>query len=84
MVSTEITIKNQVGLHLRPAKDLCTAALKYHCKINIRKGNASYNAKSVLSILSACVKCGQKISIECDGVDEEEALEHLTALIETF
>ena len=32
------------------------------------------NAKSVLSVLGACVKCGDEIEIFCDGEDEEAAL----------
>ena len=40
------------------------------------------SAKSVLSVLGACVKCGDEIELHCDGADEEEALHSLVAAIE--
>ena len=41
------------------------------------------NAKSVLSVLGACVKCGDEIELICDGEDEKEALETLVEVIES-
>ena len=40
------------------------------------------NAKSVLSVLGACVKCGDEIELVCEGADEKEALEALVKAIE--
>ena len=39
------------------------------------------NAKSVLSILGACIRCGDEIDIHCTGEDEQEALEALVKLV---
>ena len=39
------------------------------------------NAKSVLSVLGACVKCGDEIEIMCEGADEQEALDNLVGAI---
>lgn len=33
------------------------------------------NAKSVLSVLGACVKSGDEIEFTCEGEDEEAALQ---------
>lgn len=81
MVSTKVTILNQVGIHLRPAERFCTKALEYSCKITIRKGNGRYNAKSVLSVLGARIKYGEEILLECDGKDEEQALKALESIV---
>ena len=81
MVSEELTVINPSGLHLRPAGNLCKEALKYDSKIYIIFKDATANAKSVLSVLAACVKCGDDIKITCDGRDENEALEALKNLI---
>ncbi len=81
MVSEEIKVINPSGLHLRPAGNLCKEALRYDSKINIIFGDARANAKSVLSVLATCVKCGDIIKITCDGRDENEALEALKNLI---
>ena len=37
--------------------------------------------QSVLSVLGACIKAGDEITLMCDGPDETEALEHLVAYI---
>ena len=41
------------------------------------------NAKSVLSVLGACVKSGDEITLICEGEDEQEALDALTAAVES-
>ncbi len=40
------------------------------------------NAKSVLSVLGACVKSGDEIEVFCDGSDENEALSYIVKSIE--
>ncbi len=82
MVSTNLVILNPTGLHMRPAKDFCTEASEYPCKINLYKGTSCYNAKSVLSVLSACVKYGDEIMVECDGAKEEQALHALKSMVQ--
>ncbi len=86
MVSQKVKINNISGLHLRPAGNLCKMAVKYTCKITFTKTTASkeiiVNAKSVISVLGACVKCGDEIELTCDGEDEEEALKCLVEAIE--
>lgn len=82
MVSKKVTIKNPSGLHLRPAGVLCKTALEYKSHITFQIGTTTANAKSVLSVLGACVKCGDELEFFCDGPDEAEALERLSALIE--
>ena len=56
MVCQKVKIKNPAGLHLRPAGKLCDEAIKYRAKISFQKGNATTNAKSLLSVLAASVK----------------------------
>ncbi len=82
MVSRKVTIKNPTGLHLRPAGILCREAMNFKSLITfLYRGNTA-NAKSVLSVLGACIKSGDEIELVCDGEDEEEALKVLVALIE--
>ena len=70
MVKQKVTIGNPTGLHLRPAGLLCKEALRFQSSI-----------KSVLSVLGACVKCGDEIELICDGADEQEAMAAITELI---
>lgn len=85
MVSGKVQVNNPSGLHLRPAGILCKEAMKYKSLITFQYGRedgSTANAKSVLSVLGAYVKCGDQIQIFCEGADEEEALKNLIAVIE--
>lgn len=81
MVSKVIRIKNPTGLHLKPAGELCNEASKYKCRVMIDFKNSTFNAKSVLSILGACIKMGDEIVIKCDGIDEEKAMEAVCGVL---
>ncbi len=84
MVSQKVLIKNPTGLHLRPAGILCKEAMQYKSLITFRFGDDNTaNAKSVLSVLGACIKCGDEIEFVCEGEDEEKALEGLVAVVES-
>ena len=74
MVSQKVVIKNPTGLHLRPAGILCKDAMQFKSHITFRYRDNIANAKSVLSVLGACIKSGDEIELMCEGEDEEEAL----------
>ncbi|MDD3219237.1 MAG: HPr family phosphocarrier protein [Lachnospiraceae bacterium] len=74
MVSEKVTIKNPTGLHLRPAGILCKESMQFKSLITFTFRDGTANAKSVLSVLGACVKCGDEIELVCEGEDEEQAL----------
>lgn len=83
MVKQRVTIKNPTGLHLRPAGILCKEAVKFRSQITFEFEDSVSNAKSVLSVLGACVKCGDEIELTCEGEDEDEALKSLVGAIES-
>lgn len=82
MVSSKIVIKNPTGLHLRPAGILCKEAMRFKSAVNFRYKNTTANAKSVLSVLGACVKNGDEIEFICEGEDEEQALAAIIKAVE--
>lgn len=83
MVRQKVIIKNPTGLHLRPAGILCKEAMQFKCLVTFSFRDSIANAKSVLSVLGACVKCGDEIEFSCDGVDEELALKTLVQAVES-
>jgi len=83
VVTKKITVKNVSGLHLRPTGLLCNEAMKYQSSIKFQFGNTLTNAKSVLSVLGACVKSGDEIEFICEGTDEENALAAMISLVES-
>ena len=57
--------------------------MKFKSLITFRFRDNTANAKSVLSVLGACVKCGDEIEFICEGEDEESALKALVEAIES-
>lgn len=84
MISRKFLIRNEDGLHLRPAGKLSGLALNYHCRITFQyaDGEGNGDAKSVLSILAAGVRCGDEIELTFDGPDEEAVMKAIGELIE--
>ena len=83
MVSQKVVIKNPTGLHLRPAGILCKEAMQFKSHITFRYRNNVANAKSVLSVLGACIKSGDEIEMICEGEDEEKALAVMIGALES-
>lgn len=83
MVSKDITIKNELGMHMRPASLLAKMAANYASDVTVKFNGKDFNCKSVMLLMTACIKCGSEIQLVCDGADEEKALEELTAFIES-
>ena len=83
MVSKEFTINNELGMHMRPASLLSQMAAKYQSNITIKHNGKDFNAKSVMLLMTALIKCGSVIEVVCDGPDEEAALAEITAFIDS-
>lgn len=83
MVSKQVTILNATGLHARPASMFVQTAGRYRAKIDVIKDSMRLNAKSIMGIMSGSIAQGCTITIEADGEDEQEALDALTALVES-
>ena len=83
VVKAKITIKNVSGLHLRPTGVLCNEAIRYNSSVKFMARDTLVNAKSVLSVLGACVKCGDEIEFICEGEDEQEALDGMIRVVES-
>ena len=83
MVKADVVIKNATGLHMRPARLLCKEALEFEALITLQNKDKVVDAKSVLGLLSACVKANDTVTIQCEGRDEEEALKAIIELINT-
>ena len=67
---------------MRPAGILCKEAMQFKSHITFTYRENTANAKSVLSVLGACVKCGDEVEFVCEGDDEEQALASLVQAIE--
>ena len=82
MVKENVMIKNETGLHARPATELSKIAMKYNCDINFNVNGKQINAKSPLMIMAAGIKTKTELEILCDGEDEEKAMTEIMAVLE--
>lgn len=83
MVSRRVTVAPLQGLHMRPAQILVSAMGKYPCEVTILTEGRQINGKSILSVLSACIRQGSEIELCCSGEEEQAALEEAAALIQS-
>lgn len=82
MISKEYTIKNEVGLHARPAALFVQAANKFISEIIVKKGDNRINGKSIMGIMALGVSKGEAIEVIIYGPDENEALAAMDELLE--
>ncbi|MBO6241782.1 MAG: HPr family phosphocarrier protein [Butyrivibrio sp.] len=83
MVSQTVKVTNEQGMHMRPASLFCQTVTPFSSDVKVVFNGTAYDAKSVMMLMSACIKCGAEIEIQCDGPDEAEALKKAVELVES-
>lgn len=83
MFVKEVSVKNQVGLHARPATFFIQKANEYKSSIWVEKEERRVNAKSLLGILSLGIVGGTSIKVIADGSDEVQAVNALVELVDS-
>ena len=84
MYTREITVKNEVGLHARPATYFIQKANEFKSGSWVEKEERRVNAKSLLGVLSLGIMKGTTVTLIADGSDEKEAVDALAELIENL
>ncbi|WP_086930452.1 phosphoenolpyruvate--protein phosphotransferase [Agarilytica rhodophyticola] len=79
--SDDIAVPNPTGLHARPTAVLVAEAKKFDAVIHLYKGGDQANAKSLVSIMSLEVNCGDHVNLTAAGSDAQRAIETLAPLI---
>lgn len=83
MVSEKVTVINPQGMHMRPAQLFVNTLNAYKCDVTILFGKEKINARSIMNLMAACIKCGSEIEIQCDGEQEAEALKAAVELVKS-
>lgn len=76
------TIKDEIGIHARPAGVLSKLAKSFESRIILTKGNNSVDATKLIALMGMGIKCGDAVSISAEGTDEIEAIEKLKSFME--
>mgnify|MGYP001061024089 FL=1 len=77
ILTQDVYIRNELGLHARPAALLAQEAARFKSQIRLVSPETEVDAKSVLDILSLAASKGQTLTLKVSGDDAHEALESL-------
>jgi phosphocarrier protein len=80
-IRQEVEIKNELGLHARPATLLVQLALQFDSDIILKKDDEEVNGKSMMGILMLAAGFGTKLEVIATGDDAEEALAAIVNLV---
>ena len=84
----EVEIKNDHGLHARPAVVLTKIARMFKCPVWVRRSNKPddklINAKDFMQILTMSVECGEKLVFSSTGSNSERALNVISEAAENM
>jgi phosphocarrier protein len=76
-----VEIVNRLGLHARAAAKLVHSAGGFRSRVWLVRDGEVVDAKSILGILLLAASQGTRVTVRCDGEDEQEAMETVTRLI---
>jgi phosphocarrier protein len=81
MISNRTTIVNKLGLHARASAKFTKLAGSFPCEVWLTRGERRVNAKSIMGVMMLAAGMGAEVTLETDGVQEQEAMSALLALI---
>ena len=79
MVTKTVEVKNEQGLHMRPAEMKKFAG----CTVTLKTADKTAKASAVMQIMAAGIKCGTQVEIIADGENEQAALDKAVELFES-
>ena len=82
MIEEIFVVKNNSGLHARPATEFSKKAREFRSEITIFRGERAADAKSMLGILTLSLNKGSEFSLVIRGEDEKEAMMAMRAFID--
>ncbi len=82
MITETVVLKNELGLHLRPASRFVKIASRYKdTTVEIARGADIVNGKSVLGVMMLAAGHGSEIELRVHGPEEEKCMKELVDLV---
>jgi phosphocarrier protein HPr len=82
MTTRSVTVVNPLGIHARAAAKFVHLATRFQAAVRVGRQGREMDGKSIMGILLLAAAHGTSITISADGVDEEDAVRALSALVE--
>jgi phosphocarrier protein len=80
MITKELKVLNELGIHARVASRIVRCASGFESSVLVKKDGGLFDLKTVLGVMTLNTKYGESLSIEIDGPDETEAAKTLEEL----
>ncbi len=82
MIERELTVRNQAGIHTRPASMIVQTASQFDADVFLQRDNYEINGKSVIGVMTLAAEQGATLTLIVEGRDEEAAADALEDLFE--
>lgn len=82
MVSFDYTIKDEMGLHARPAGVMVKRLKEVPAAVSVLCQGRKADGKKLFQLMGMAVKCGETVTVEIDGEGEEALRDELLAFFE--
>ncbi len=83
MFSRTATVRNKYGIHCRPSALIVQAARQYPGEIRVTTPSGqTENAANLLGLISMAIRCGETVTVEVEGPDEEQTCAKMVELFE--
>ncbi|RLB73820.1 MAG: HPr family phosphocarrier protein [Deltaproteobacteria bacterium] len=82
MQNRNFKIVNRLGLHARAAAQFVQTANKFSSDVTLLKDDIEVNGKSIMGILLLAAPQGTELAVIVEGLDEQQAMDVIAALIE--
>ncbi len=80
-VTIELTVRNRLGIHGRPAAQFAKVANEFECMIFVEKDGELVNAKSIVGLMLLAAGPRAKLLIRARGRDAGMAVKALQKLV---
>lgn len=81
-LSRTLHIRNQYGIHARPAAMIVKTATRYASDVFFEKDGSRVSGKSIMGLMTLEASCGTKLLAIAEGADAEQVLDELEQLVE--
>lgn len=82
LLSKEVVITNELGLHARPAAKIAELAKSAKSKVWLIKDTESVDASSVIDILTIACTVGSKVIVKIEDQSDMDILNSIAELVE--
>ena len=81
-IVADLEIRNELGLHARPAAMLVQSIATLNAEVNIAKEDLVVDGKSIMGVLTLAAERGSTITVTARGPQAQDAVEAIRRLVE--